>query len=94
MAYDTANPPYITSQGIGTSRRTWKYSSVDAVTLVRVAGYFTNAYALGMRAGDMVEVIDNDASPIAVSWCMCQTCTAAAGADLSDGSAMTVTNSD
>jgi len=42
MAYATSNPPALIAQGIGGANRLWIYSSVDAATLVRVAGYFTD----------------------------------------------------
>lgn len=93
MAYSTSNPPYIIAQGPGGGRKFWVYSSVDAATLVRVAGYFTNGYALGMRAGDMVLQIDSDASPIAEQW-MSVAAASATSVDLSDGLAVTATNSD
>lgn len=64
--YSTSNPPALVSQAIAGPRQ-WVYSSVDAGTVVDGSGYFTNGYDLGMRAGDSVRVIDNDASPVAVT---------------------------
>jgi hypothetical protein len=93
MAYSTANPPQIVSQTIGGSHKEWVYESTDAVTAVRVSGYFTNGWALGMRKGDIVRVTDTDASPIAVSTCIVTSATSTA-VDLSDGSAITATDSD
>lgn len=93
MAYATTNPPFCLSQGVGASSKLWIYTSVDAATLVRVAGYFTNGYTLGMRAGDIVLQIDNDAAPIA-SQIMIVTTATATSVDLSDGVAITATNTD
>lgn len=93
MAYATSNPPACIVPGVSTGPRIWSYSSVDAVTLVRVSGYFTNGYALGMRAGDLVLVLDNDASPLTGSWCWVATATSTT-VDLGDGVTITGTNTD
>lgn len=93
MAYATSNPPALIAGGVGSGPRIWTYSSVDAVTLVRVAGYFTNGYALGMRAGDIVLVLDNDASPLTGSWCWVAVATST-NVDLGDGVTITGTNTD
>lgn len=97
--YSTSNPPFLMAGGAlhnGSTEltpRLWGYSSVDAVTVVRVSGYFTNGYALGMRKGDLVLVLDNDASPITGSWCWVSSATAAT-VDLSDGVTITGTSTD
>lgn len=93
MAYATSNPPCLIAGGVGSGPRIWTYSSVDAVTLVRVSGYFTNGWSLGMRAGDIVLVLDNDASPLTGSWCWVATATSAT-VDLGDGVTITGTNTD
>lgn len=93
MAYSTDNPPAIVSQTLGGTHREWNYESTDPVTSVRVSGYFTNGWQLGMRAGDIVRVTDTDASPITVSTCIVTSATSS-GVDLSDGSAITATDSD
>jgi hypothetical protein len=101
MAYSTANPPRLISQGIfqsanaeGNNPRMWVYSSTDAVATVRVTNYFTNGYALGMRKNDIVIVVDNDASPITGSMCWVTDVTVGGQADLSDGVTITGTDSD
>lgn len=95
--YSTSNPPQMIAGGLGaggtTCPRLWVYSSVDAVTVVRVTGYFTNGYDLGMRAGDIVLVLDNDASPLTGSWCWVAAASSTA-VDLSDGVTITGTNTD
>lgn len=93
MAYSTSNPPALIAGGTGAGPRIWTYSSTDAVTVVRVSGYFTNGYTLGMRAGDLVLVLDNDASPLTGSWCWVASATSTT-VDLSDGVTITGTNSD
>lgn len=93
MAYEVANPPFLVSQGIGSGRKVWMYTDADAITAVRVSGYFTNGWDLGMRAGDIIFVIDNDASPISAQLCIVTSATASA-VDLSDGTVITGTDSD
>jgi hypothetical protein len=92
MTYATTNPPRLVSQPIA-GLRMWQYTSDDSVATVRVSGYFTNGYDLGMRAGDLVAVLDNDASPITGSWCWVTSATSSA-VDLSDGVTITGTDSD
>jgi hypothetical protein len=93
MAYSTSNPPRLVSQPVA-GLRMWQYTSTDAVATVRVAGYFSNGWDLGMRAGDLVAVLDNDASPITGSFCWVTSATAADGVDLSDGVTITGTDTD
>ena len=92
MAYSTSNPPRLVQQPIA-GLRMWQYDSVDAVTAVRVSGYFTNGWDLGMRKGDIVVVLDNDASPITGSWCWVTSADASA-VDLSDGVTIAGTDTD
>lgn len=61
MAYVTSNPPRLVSQPIA-GLRVWQYTSADDAATVDASGYFTNGYALGMRAGDLVLVLDNDST--------------------------------
>lgn len=93
MAYSTSNPPFMVAQGVAGGRKLWIYTSTDAVSDVRVSGYFTNGYSLGMRAGDIVLVLDNDASPVTGSWCWV-TSASSTTTDISDGVTVTGTNSD
>jgi hypothetical protein len=91
MAYATSNPPILLTQS-GNARRVWLYASTDAMTLVRVSGYFTDGYNRGMRSGDLVLVIDTDASPIAGAWAFVNV--SGTTIDLGDGVAITATNTD
>jgi hypothetical protein len=92
MAYATTNPPRLVSQPIA-GLRLWQYESADAVATVRVSGYFTNGYDLGMRKGDVIIVLDNDASPITGAMCWVTEATTTT-VDLSDGVTITGTDTD
>lgn len=93
MAYATTNPPALISQGIGSGFKMWAYRSTDAVTVVRVSNYISNGYKLGMRVGDLVIVVDTDASPITMQLMIVTQCTTTL-CDLSDGVAVTATDTD
>lgn len=89
MAYSTSNPPqclvalpYF---------RLWVYKSADSQADVRVSGYFTNGYDLGIRAGDLLINIDTDT--FATSFLPCNAATASA-VDFADGTAITATDTD
>ena len=95
MTYSVSNPPALTGRGsLKGDNQEWLYRSTDAATDVRVSGYITNAAALGMRVGDTVKVVKTDASPIAVQLMNVVAISAAGAADLSDGTAITATNTD
>lgn len=94
MAYDTSNPPALLMGSIGGRDKVWIYKSTDAATAVRVDGYITNGWDLGMRAGDLVAVVDTDASPIAMQLMIVSSASATGGVDLSDGTAVTATDTD
>lgn len=95
MTYSTTNPPKCTGQGIGQgSPKFWSYESTDAVTTVRVDGYFSNGWDLGMRKGDIVFVRDTDASPTAGNIHWVTSASSSTGVDLSNGVAITETDSD
>ncbi|MFK0687986.1 hypothetical protein ACFX5Q_07245 [Mesorhizobium sp. IMUNJ 23033] len=91
MAYSTSNPPVLITQGIA-GFRIWKYESVDAATLVRVAGYFTNGWQLGMRANDIVFVTDTDSSNATTIHTV--NSATSSGVDLTDGLAVGTTDTD
>lgn len=92
MAYSTSTPPALVTQAIAGPRR-WLYTSADAIATVNTTGYFTNGYTLGMRVGDTVEVRDT-ATPT-TSLCTVIDVNATTGvADISDGTAISQTDSD
>lgn len=95
MAYSTSNPPQCVNTGLFNGLgKTWVYRSTDAASAVRVAGYFTDGYDRGMRAGDVIYVTDTDASPLAIQIHIVNAASAAGGVDLSDGVAITATDTD
>ena len=97
MAYSTSNPPFCISQGVAGSRKVFMYTSTDAAAVVRVSGYFSNGYSLGMRAGDLLIQVDTDASPIATQLMIVNEASKSGSTetvDVSDGVAVTATDSD
>jgi hypothetical protein len=92
MAYSTSNPPRLISQAIGGSGALWLYEHTDAIATVNTSGYITNGYDLGMQVGDTVIVRDS-ATPT-TSLCTVIDVTANGQADLSDGTAISQTDSD
>jgi queuine/archaeosine tRNA-ribosyltransferase len=92
MTYSTSNPPILIAQGIGGALKTFKYTSTDTTGDVDAAGYITNGYDLGLRAGDQVIALDNDASPLALTSHVVTTATSTS-VDLSNGVDIGSTNS-
>jgi len=94
MAYSTSNPPALVSSQLGsTSGKFWVYDSADAATAVRVSGYITNGYDLGMVVGDVVDQIDSAGGTVAHRYVVVSVA-AGGAADLSDGTALVVTDTD
>lgn len=91
MAYSTDNPPMLIASGLGGVGKIWKYESADALSLVRVSGYFTDGYDLGMRANDTVIVVDTDTAATSITFVNAATTSAV---DLADGTALTATDTD
>ena len=59
MAYDTDFAPGLIAQKNGTKGAAlWVYKSADALSVVTVAGYFTDGDDIGMTVGDQVLVIN------------------------------------
>lgn len=93
MAYETSNPPRIMISGVGGGVNWWSYADADAATVVRVSGYITNGDALGMKVGDIVIQSDPVAAAVAHIYTVVSV-TAGGAADLSDGTAIVVTDTD
>lgn len=91
MAYATTNPPRLVTQAIA-GTRFWEYVSADPVTTVRVNGYITDAEDLGMKANDIVTVIDSNLG--GASLCIVAAINANGSANLTDGTAISATNTD
>ncbi len=94
MPYSTSNPPRCISQSVGANGGDiWFYNSADADTVVRVAGYITNADDLGMKVGDIMMQSDLAGATVAHMYVLSAIDAAGAG-DLSDGTAIITTNTD
>ena len=92
MAYATTNPPRLISQSVGaTGGALWYYASEDAQSDVRVSGYFTNGYDLGIKAGDVLLAVDTDDYASAIMVCNASSATAV---DFTDGTAIAATDTD
>ena len=94
MAYATSNPPLLLTQaiaGVG-GTRLWVYVSADPIATVNTSGYFSNGHALGLKVGDTVVVRDT-ATPT-TSLCTVIDVTVGGQADVSDGTAISQTDSD
>ena len=91
MAYSDSTGPELV---VGLqSFRLWVLKNTDAVTAARVSGYITDGYDRGMRANDLLMYIDTDASPQTVQL-MVVSEPSAGVVDLSDGTAVTATDTD
>ena len=99
MAYSTSNPPRLRNQDIASEYgKEWTYFTTDAITVVRVAGYITDAGDLGMKVGDLVYtfVVDDVDAPTSLTGAsiMPVVSITSGAADLSDGTAISVTDTD
>lgn len=61
MAYAASGLRCI-SQGVGAAPSLWTYHTTDAHTDVDAAAYFTDAAIYGMKAHDIVIVVDTDST--------------------------------
>jgi len=61
MAYTTATLNCVVP-GVGGSPALWIYTTTDAHTAVDAAGYFTDGAAKGLKANDVVIVVDTDSA--------------------------------
>lgn len=92
MAYSNTGLRLVT-QGVGGGARTWYYESADAIATVNTSGYFSDGYRFGMRVGDTVVVRDT-ATPTTSLATVIDVSAATGVADISDGTAITQTDSD
>ncbi len=91
MPYSEANPPRLHHETPGGSGyRHFVYRNTDAVATVRAAGYVTNAKRLGMRSGDRVTYVKTDDNTVQEMTVL--SIAANGSADLSDGTAISSTN--
>lgn len=95
MPYSTSAPPVLLVGTLNNNGpKLWSYRSIDAATDVDASGYITNARDLGMTAGDIVFSLKTDASPLSCQIHIVTAINANGSADLSNGLAITATNSD
>lgn len=59
MAYTTATMRLMIP-GIGAAPSVWLYTTTDAHTDVDAAGYFSDGASIGLKANDVVIVVDTD----------------------------------
>lgn len=94
MAYSTSNPPRLLCGAFdGLAPSIWTYRSTDAAATVDAANYITNGGSLGMKVGDLVYVVDTDASPVIVTLHQVSA-TGDGTTDLNDLTTITQTDSD
>lgn len=75
--------------------RVWIMRGTDPVTTVRASGYIVDGGEYGMKAGDLVLYVDTNASPITLQLFIVTSVDGTTGAvDLSDGTAVTATDTD
>ena len=73
----------------------WAYKSEDAMTTVRVAGYFADGKFAGMKVGDIIYVIQVNSSNVVQAVTHSVVLSFSSGAaDIANGTAMTITDSD
>lgn len=87
MAYTSTG---LTRMAGGGGYNMWYYSSTDALSVVRVSGYFNDAAGM-MNVGDLVIVYDSDAPTIALSVVLSNN---GSVVDIADGTAIDVTDTD
>lgn len=79
------------SSGGGMGAQWWHYTSTDSSTAPMTANYFTDAYYLGMRAGDVVIQVGATGSSVGVSVNVMGAISTAGGAYASTGSQISST---
>jgi hypothetical protein len=80
----------LTNMATGGGHNLWFYTSTDALSAVRVSGYFNDASTM-MNVGDVVFVYDSDAPTMGISVVLSN---ASGVVDIADGTALTVTDTD
>ena len=87
MAYAASG---LTRMAGGGGKSIWYYQSTDALSAVRVSGYFNSAASM-MNVGDPVFVYDTDAPTIGLAVVLSNTGTVV---DISDGTVLSVADTD
>lgn len=94
MSYSTSNPPVKLLSNLDGTWNLWVYRSTDAASVVDTANYFTNGKSLGMNAGDMIFVVDTDASPVATTLHQVNAASADGSVDINDNLLGSVVDTD
>lgn len=92
MAYETSNPPAKLCGTINNNYAIWVYVDADAATAVRVAGYFTNGWDLGMRVGHEVRLVNPTTGATTIAYV--NSASASGGVDVTDGTTSPATDTD
>jgi len=87
MAYSASG---LTRMASGGGHSIWFYDSTEAITAVRVSGYFNNAASM-LNVGDVIFVLDSDAPAMSISVVLSND---GSTVDIADGTALTVTDTD
>ncbi len=94
MAYVPANLQIMAGEIWDRGRqRIWAYRHTDAMSVVRAANYIADARDRGMVAGDIILVTQMTGTTVTAQTLASVLTVGASGADLSDGTAITMTNS-
>lgn len=91
MAYNGANLSLLFGNITG-GFKVWQYDTLDAAATVRVVGYISDAVTRGMAVNDLV--INRKTDTFAITFHTVAAVSAAGAADLTDGLAVGVTNTD
>lgn len=95
MAYATSNPPVLVTQAVGKNGGSfWLYDDADAATAVRASGYITNGQDLGIKIGDIIDQIDSAGGTVAHRYMVVSLHASNGSVDLSDGTALSTTDTD
>lgn len=98
MAYDTAELRCVRAGLSGGGRNEWQYDTIETVATVRVTGYISDGVARGMQVGDKVDVLVWDTSvrsgTLAARSVLTVVSKGTASVDLSDGTALSLTDTD
>jgi hypothetical protein len=93
MAYSTTTPPQLLVSTITGSFKIWVYFSADAIADVNTTGYISNGVDLGMQVNDVVWVYDTNTPTLHI--CSVRSVnTTTKAVNLSDGTQITLANSD
>ena len=87
MAYSASG---LSRMAGGGGHSLWFYDSTDAMTAVRASGYFNDAASM-LNVGDAIFVLDRDEPAMSVAVVLSNT---GSVVDISDGTAISVTDSD